>query len=242
MALVASNISWPVEKLALGTIAFDSSYPTGGESISATAFGLSRFTRIEFEPTGAAAGGAGYVFNATIAADGLTANILVFRSAGFTPAGTLGTSSVTGTGTFTGTSPLGDLNLASPAFSGTGYATAGQVITTTGNQTMTLNQCAGMWFIADALASTAPVLIVSNTAVTGAPAVLTVIGTAPATDAGTYKIVKDLTPVGSVTALSGTAAAQTFTGTAVSAAALVEVANATNLAALTGVPVRAYGF
>lgn len=106
---------------------------------------------------------------------------------------------------FTGTAPSTNLNLASPAFSGTGFATAGQVVTTTDNQTMTLNQCAGMWLIADGLPATAPVLIVSNTAVTGAPAVLTVIGTAPVTDAGTYKIVKHVTPAGtnSTSAVTG---------------------------------------
>jgi hypothetical protein len=74
----------------------------------------------------------------------------------------------------------------SNAFTGTGQSSAGQVITTTDNQTMTLNQCAGMWFIS---ATHGPYYIVSNTAVTGAPAVLTVIGDAPTTDAGAYRIV-----------------------------------------------------
>lgn len=80
------------------------------------------------------------------------------------------------------------LNLAAPAFSGTGLTAAGQVITTTDNQTMTLNQCAGMWLIS-ATGATPPNLILSNTAVTGAPAVLTVQGSAN-TDAGAYKIVQ----------------------------------------------------
>lgn len=80
------------------------------------------------------------------------------------------------------------LNLATPAFSGTGLTAAGQVITTTDNQTMTLNQCAGMWLIS-ATGATPPNLILSNTAVTGAPAVLTVQGSAN-TDAGAYKIVQ----------------------------------------------------
>lgn len=110
------------------------------------------------------------------------------------------------------TSTSGCLGLASPAFSGTGFATSSQVITTTDNQTMTLNQCAGMWFIADALTSTAPVLIVSNTAVTAAPAVLTVIGTAPATNAGTYKIARVI--------VSGTNATSAVTATAANAQAL----------------------
>lgn len=126
---------------------------------------------------------------------------------------------------FTGT--VSSLNLASPAFSGTGLTAAGQVMTTTDNQTMTLNQCAGMWLLA-ATAATPPMLIVSNTAVTGAPAVLTVIGAA-ATDAGAYKIVGVL-PVGSNAAESshthgpgtladaasgaGSAHTHTFTGAA----------------------------
>jgi hypothetical protein len=72
-------------------------------------------------------------------------------------------------------------------FTGTGYATVGQVTTTTDSQTMTLNQCAGMWLIT---ATKAPSLITGNTAVTGAPAVLTVYGAAPATTAETYRILR----------------------------------------------------
>jgi hypothetical protein len=100
-------------------------------------------------------------------------------------------------GTFTGTAPTSDLNLATPAFSGTGLSAVGQVITTTDNQTMTLNQCAGMWLIS-ATGATPPNLILSNTAVSAAPAVLTVQGSAN-TDAGAYKIVKGVTPAGSFT-------------------------------------------
>ncbi|MFH2075550.1 MAG: hypothetical protein ABIJ57_09425 [Pseudomonadota bacterium] len=95
---------------------------------------------------------------------------------------------------FTGTS-AGSLDLATPAFSGTGLTAAGQVMTTTDNQTMALNQCAGMWLI-PVTQATPPMLILSNTAVTGAPAVLTVQGAA-ATNAGTYKVVKNIVPVGS---------------------------------------------
>lgn len=88
--------------------------------------------------------------------------------------------------------PANAVNLATPVFSGTGQSSAGQVITTTDNQTMTLNQCAGMWFVS---ATHGPYLIASNTAVTGAPAVLTIYGGAPTTDAGSYKILKGPTPV-----------------------------------------------
>lgn len=88
------------------------------------------------------------------------------------------------------------LNLSTPVFSGTGTTAAGQVITTTDNQTMTLNQCAGMWLI-QATGATPPNLILSNTAVSGAPAVLTVQGSAN-TDAGTYKIVQSTPGTGAV--------------------------------------------
>lgn len=96
--------------------------------------------------------------------------------------------------TFTGTTPVAAFN-ATALFSGTGQSSSGQVITTTDNQTMTLNQCAGMLFIS---ATHGPYYIASNTAVTGAPAVLTIYGTAPTTDAGSYKIINGLTPVGTV--------------------------------------------
>lgn len=112
---------------------------------------------------------------------------------------------------FTGTSPASALNLATPAFSGTGLTAVGQDITTTDNQTMSLNECAGMWLI-PATGATPPVLILSNTAVTGAPAVLTVQGVAM-TDAGAYKIVKSLTPVGTVAAPVFTGDSMTPTGT-----------------------------
>lgn len=103
-----------------------------------------------------------------------------------------------GGGVFTGTTPIGDLNLATPAFSGTGLTAAGQVMTTTDNQTMTLNQCAGMWLMS-ATGATPPMLILSNTAVAAAPAVFTVKGAA-ATDAGAYKVVANITPVGTLAA------------------------------------------
>ena len=93
---------------------------------------------------------------------------------------------------FTGTAAVA---AAAQAFAGTGFATLGQVVTTTDNQTMTLNQCANMWLIT---ATQAPCLILSNTAVVNAPAVLTVYGLAPTTNAGTYKILTAPTPAGSV--------------------------------------------
>jgi hypothetical protein len=106
---------------------------------------------------------------------------------------------------FTGTAAT---SATADAFTGTGYATAGQVVTTSDNQTMTLNQCAGMWLIT---ATKAPCLIVSNTAVTGAPAVLTVYGEAPATAAEGYKILRAPTPAGSVASHTHTGPSHTHT-------------------------------
>ncbi len=83
-----------------------------------------------------------------------------------------------------------------------------------------VNTATGLWFINTAQAATLPTLIMSNTIVNGAPAVLTTQGTPPATDAGAWIIVGNL-PLGSVSALAGTAAAQiqaahthAFTGSA----------------------------
>lgn len=95
-------------------------------------------------------------------------------------------------GLASGTISAPTVNTATPVFSGTGQASSGQVITTTDNQTMAVNACAGMWFVS---ATHGPYLIASNTAVAAAPAVLTIYGTAPTTDAGTYNILKDTTPV-----------------------------------------------
>lgn len=78
---------------------------------------------------------------------------------------------------------------------GTGMTAAGQVMTSTDNQNMALNEAAGM-FLATATANSL-LLIVSNTAVAGAPAVLTVLGT-PVTDAGAYSILRGPTPAGTV--------------------------------------------
>lgn len=116
------------------------------------------------------------------------------------------TPAVTGTTapTFTGTAPLGAFNTTA-AFSGTGLSAVGQVLTSTDNQTMTLNQCAGMLLIS---ATGNVVVIVSNTAVTGAPAVFTVLGKAT-TDAGVYSVLNGLAPVGSVATHTHTSAAHT---------------------------------
>lgn len=236
--------------------AFSSSYnntgndTTTGELLTAASLGLSTIIGID---TPSEQSGYGFQVLGISSGPASSVRIKVFQggagttgaTSGGTPAGTNGTSAVTGTGTYTDAVTSGALNVGTPVFSGTGQSSAGQVITTTDNQTMTLNQCAGMWFLS---ATHGPYLIASNTAVAGAPAVLTTYGTAPTTDAGTYKIVRSLA-VGSVSALSGTAAAQTFTGAAlaththtIGAGAGGEVPNGTNLSVtLASVRITVFG-
>lgn len=111
---------------------------------------------------------------------------------------------------FTGTAATAAENFAAPTFSGTGMTASGQNMTSTDNQTMTLNQCAGMWLIC---ANHGPYMIASNTAVTNQPAVLTIYGGAPTTDAGTYKILSGMTPVGTVASHTHTGAAHVHSQT-----------------------------
>lgn len=183
-------------------------YATNGLAVSPKSFGMNSLLGAQIVGGNAASGKYQYAY------DTVNGKLLVYRLG--VAAGTIAAP------TFTGTSPISDLDFITPAFSGTGLTAAGQVITTTDNQTMTLNQCAGMWLV-DATGSHPPMLIVSNTAVAGAPAVLTVIGSA-ATNAGVYQIRKALTPV-------GTNSAPAFTGAA--AGPLTEVSNAVDLSLIT---------
>jgi hypothetical protein len=186
-----------------GSIALDASYPTGGYPLPASKFfgpGSVIFNMI-LGDAGKTGGGA-YRFYY----DYINSKLMVYWA---TPAGT-----------FTGTA--GKVVNNTPAFTGTGLTAAGQVLTSTDNQTMTLNQCAGMLLIS---ATGNVVEIVSNTAVTGAPAVLTVVGKAT-TDAGVYSIFTGPTPAGTI---AGTAAAFT------------QVTNGTSLAAITDLRVTALG-
>jgi len=146
-------------------VTFDSSYPTGGEPVAAKDIGLSIIHGAR--QIGAKnATSAGYV----VQWDYDDKKLIVMRSAGFTPAGTNGTSAVSGNVTVVGGS-LGEAI----------------GINTDSN--------AGVLSKAAATNRTIPIA--------------TFLGAAP------------------------TAAAQTFTGTAVAAAALVEVANGVNLSSVT---------
>lgn len=241
MAVAITNIKFHSsgdQASRTATITGDSSYPNpAGYALSASQFGLSFFTAITLGEA------SGYTIAAPDLSTPLASTHLHYFqgiSSGTTGATTAtnATSAVTGTGTYTDAATSGALNVGTPVFSGTGQSSAGQVITTTDNQTMTLNQCAGMHFIS---ATHGPYIIASNTAVTGAPAVLTIYGTAPTTDAGTYKIVRNI-GVGSVSALSGTAAAQVQSShTHTTGAGVLEVPNGTNLSAVA-FEITIYGF
>lgn len=233
---------------AVGQVQLDSSYPTGGYSLTPSMFTFSIINSFLATTTG----GDILVYNYS------TNKLMAFTTAagaggstgatsGGTPAGTNGTSAVTGTGTGTADAQVftGARAGMAPIFSGTGLTAVGQVITTTDNQKMALNECAGMWLVS-ATQATPPNLIISNTAVAAAPAVFTVQGSAN-TDAGAYNVVASV-PSGTnassavtVSSLSGTAAAQTFTGSALGThthtvaaggGGLTEVANATDLSAV----------
>lgn len=208
---------WGDRKVTFATIAFDASYPTGGLAITPADVAMSQIDDVITEDT------LGYVFHFQKS----TGKIMAYAGAG----GTIGDESTHthAAGAITATA----LNLATPAFSGTGLTAVGQVITTTSTHTMTLNECAGMWLIS-ATGATPPNLILSNTAVVGAVAVLTVQGSAN-TDAGAYKIVKGAVPTA---AASAAGAAHTHTSTA---GANAEVTASTDLSTLTGVNVIVIG-
>lgn len=172
--LTVSSLEWPLEKFAKGTVAFDSSYPTGGETLRAIDFGLSRFSRLAAYPTGAASGGAGYVFDFTLSSDYTTASILVFRSPAVTPTGTI--------------------------------AVTDGAITVKGGgigEAIGINPDSNSGVLAKAAAT-------------------------------------DRTIPQATFGIAATTA--TFTGQQVSAAALEQVSNGTNLSTLTAVPVMAWGF
>lgn len=80
---------------------------------------------------------------------------------------------------------------ATDALTGTGFATAAQVVTTTESFTVSLNQYAGCWLLAQGLP---PCLIVSHPAAAAAPVAFTVFGPAPATAAVAFKVLKGPVP------------------------------------------------
>ena len=127
--------------------------------------------------------------------DVATGQVLKSGGVGAAPAyGAIGGTTGATAPAFTGTAPT---TSSADLLTGTGFATAGQVVTTTATFTATLNQYANCWLLA---ATQAPCLIISHPAVTGAALALTVYGLAPTTDAGTWKILRAPTPAGIVQA------------------------------------------
>ena len=171
-----------------GTIAFDSSYPTGGESLLPSQIGLAVIDSIDIDAKG------GYSFSY----DYTNQKLLAYLTPGFTPGG----------------------SNSAPAFTGSALGTH--------THALHLNNAD----VADGASTTvnaATNLLGANTGTD-----IEVAGVADTSGVGGIVAIGAGTP-------AGTVAAPTFTGNAVSAAALAEVANATNLSALTGVRFRAEG-
>lgn len=90
MALTIANLAWDLAGSrwrVAGTLAFDSSYPTGGESLTAANLGLRTIDDIVVEPRS----GYTFTYNHT------DALLLAYRTATLTPAGTVAAPTFTGT-------------------------------------------------------------------------------------------------------------------------------------------------
>lgn len=150
------------------------------------------------------------------------------------------------THTFTGTAPTkGEVQV----IGGTGFATVGQVVTTTESFTAALNFYAGCWFLS---ATGTPCLVASHPAAAAGPLVLTVYGAAPATSAETFSLLRAPTPQGTnATESAHTHGAGSYAASPASSAVhydrgeyTVTTANATDLAtslALCQSLMQAYG-
>ena len=209
MALTIGSLTYDLagsKNVVRGTIAFDSSYPTGGESLTPANVGLSTITNLSVSPK------SGYTFEY----DYTNQKLLAYLSAGFTPAGTNGTSAVTGTA-------------AAQTFTGSVLSDHAHNVLVKGGASGGIDEPIGVEGT-DQLAKDAATdrtILGADSATKGG-----VIAGSAGTPAGTN----------STSALTATAAAQTFTGSAVAAAVMAEVANATNLSTLTGVRFEAIGY
>ena len=100
MALTVSNyqrIADGNKVKIIGTLAFDSSYPTGGEALTPGLVGLSSFDQLEIKSIES-----GYFFETTVATGGASAQILVYGSGG---AGSTSGAGSSHTHAFTGVGP-----------------------------------------------------------------------------------------------------------------------------------------
>lgn len=111
-----------------------------------------------------------------------------------------GSSGADGTGAVTGNTSATQPGAAASSVAGTGFATAGQVVTTTESFTATLNQYAGCWFLS---ATQPPALIASHPAAAAEPLVLTVKGLAPTTDVGAWDILSGVNHLHAAGTLAG---------------------------------------
>jgi len=164
-------------------IAFDSSYPTGGEEVSAARLGLKKIDGVHV--IGHDTSAAGYFVDYNFE----TGKLQAFVSAGFTPAGTN----------------------SAPTFTGSAMSAH--------SHTLHLND----GDVADG--ATTRVNAGSNLLGANTGSDISITGVADTSGRGGIVNASAGTP-------AGTVSAPTFTGTAVAAAALAEVANATNLSAL----------
>ena len=205
MALTIGNLivsNGGNKRRVTGTLDFDSSYPTGGEALTAANVALSVIDSIQVHPK------SGYTFDY----DYTNALVLAYRSAGFTPAGTVAAPVFTG---------------AVPAFTGSALAAH--------THALHFNNAD----VVDGTTTTVNVGTNLMGANTGTD--IAVAGVVDTTGVGGIVQITGGTPAGTVGIGTGTNSAPAFTGTAVAAAVLVEVANATNLATLTGVRFEALG-
>jgi hypothetical protein len=102
MAITVSALTFDiagVTTVVKGSLAFDSSYATGGTSLTAVNVGLRVIDQIRIDPK------SGYVFEY----NDTTQKVMVYRSAGFTPSGTVGAPTFSGSalGTHTHSIPAG---------------------------------------------------------------------------------------------------------------------------------------
>lgn len=165
---------------SFGTITFDDSYATGGESLTPAMVGLGEIIGLSFIQ-----GEDGYVAKW----DKTNQKVLLYRSAGFTPAGTV----------------------AAPVFTGNALGTHTHDLKVIGGQGA------------------------AGTDTVTAPAGTDILGKQEATDADILGA--DSATKGGVVAISagtpaGTNSAPAFTGTAVAAAALVEVGSGVDVSAV----------
>lgn len=167
----------------------------GSVELDTPAGGVALATSGTPAPLGSASRGSG-----TTAARSDHVHAMPTAAAGGTGAVT-GVTASGGTGSVTGSTDAGSSHThAGVAFNpavaqiitGTGFATAGQVITTTGPFVAAANDYAGAMFLS---ATGTPCIVVSHPEAAAGPLVLTVFGAAPATAADAWKLYRAPTPV-----------------------------------------------